>query len=50
MGSSAEIPAKGQAGLSFLQIILRQAELSQCRLAMMNSFNTHSQRFRKSRS
>jgi len=33
---------KVKQGLSFLQIILRQAELSQCRLAMMNSFNTHS--------
>jgi UTP--glucose-1-phosphate uridylyltransferase len=32
---------KVKQGLSFLQIILRQAELSQCRLAMMNSFNTH---------
>jgi UTP--glucose-1-phosphate uridylyltransferase len=28
-------------GLSFLAIILRQAELSRCRLALMNSFNTH---------
>jgi len=27
--------------LSFLEIILRQAELGQTRLAMMNSFNTH---------
>ena len=32
---------KVKQGLSFLQIILRQAELSQSRLAMMNSFNTH---------
>jgi len=32
---------KVKQGLSFLAIILRQAELSQCRLAMMNSFNTH---------
>jgi UTP--glucose-1-phosphate uridylyltransferase len=28
-------------GLSFLEIILRQAELNRCRLALMNSFNTH---------
>jgi len=28
-------------GLSFLQIILRQAELSSVRIALMNSFNTH---------
>jgi UTP--glucose-1-phosphate uridylyltransferase len=32
---------KVKKGLSFLEIILRQAEVSQCRLAMMNSFNTH---------
>ena len=32
---------KVKQGRSFLEIILRQAELSQCRLAMMNSFNTH---------
>jgi UTP--glucose-1-phosphate uridylyltransferase len=32
---------KVKQGLSFLEIILRQAELSRCRLAMMNSFNTH---------
>ncbi len=32
---------KVKHGLSFLQIILRQAELSQSRLALMNSFNTH---------
>jgi UTP--glucose-1-phosphate uridylyltransferase len=34
---------KVKPGLSFLQIILRQAELSPCRLAIMNSFNTHAQ-------
>jgi UTP--glucose-1-phosphate uridylyltransferase len=28
-------------GLSFLQIILRQAELASVRIALMNSFNTH---------
>ncbi len=28
-------------GMSFLQIILRQAELSSVRIALMNSFNTH---------
>jgi UTP--glucose-1-phosphate uridylyltransferase len=28
-------------GLSFLQIILRQAELASMRIALMNSFNTH---------
>jgi len=28
-------------GLSFLEIILRQAELSSSRIALMNSFNTH---------
>lgn len=28
-------------GLSFLQIILRQAELASARIALMNSFNTH---------
>ena len=32
---------KVKQGLSFLEIILRQAELSRCRLALMNSFNTH---------
>jgi UTP--glucose-1-phosphate uridylyltransferase len=32
---------KVKKGLSFLEIILRQAELCQTRLAMMNSFNTH---------
>ena len=32
---------KVKQGLSFLQIILRQAELSQSRLALMNSFSTH---------
>jgi UTP--glucose-1-phosphate uridylyltransferase len=34
---------KVKPGLSFLQIILRQAELSPCRLAIMNSFNTHAE-------
>jgi UTP--glucose-1-phosphate uridylyltransferase len=34
---------KVKPGLTFLQIILRQAELSPCRLAMMNSFNTHAE-------
>lgn len=28
-------------GLSFLQVILRQAELGSARIALMNSFNTH---------
>jgi UTP--glucose-1-phosphate uridylyltransferase len=32
---------KVKQGRSFLEIILRQAELSPCRLALMNSFNTH---------
>jgi UTP--glucose-1-phosphate uridylyltransferase len=32
---------KVKQGLSFLEIILRQAELRRCRLALMNSFNTH---------
>ena len=32
---------KVKQGRSFLEIILRQAELGQTRLAMMNSFNTH---------
>jgi len=32
---------KVKQGLSFLEIILRQAELSRSRLALMNSFNTH---------
>jgi UTP--glucose-1-phosphate uridylyltransferase len=32
---------KVKQGLSFLEIILRQAELSRSRLALMNSYNTH---------
>jgi len=32
---------KVKQGLSFLEIILRQAELSSSRIALMNSFNTH---------
>jgi UTP--glucose-1-phosphate uridylyltransferase len=32
---------KVKQGLSFLQIILRQAELASVRVALMNSFNTH---------
>jgi UTP--glucose-1-phosphate uridylyltransferase len=32
---------KVKQGLSFLEIILRQSELSRSRLALMNSFNTH---------
>jgi len=32
---------KVRPGLSFLQIILRQAELASVRIALMNSFNTH---------
>jgi len=40
---------KVKQGLSFLEIILRQAELSRSRLALMNSFNTHAMSFRKSR-
>lgn len=32
---------KVKQGLSFLEIILRQTELSRSRLALMNSFNTH---------
>lgn len=32
---------KVKPGLSFLQIILRQAELASVRIALMNSFNTH---------
>jgi len=32
---------KVKQGLSFLEIILRQAELSPVRIALMNSFNTH---------
>jgi UTP--glucose-1-phosphate uridylyltransferase len=32
---------KVKRGLSFLQIILRQAELASVRIALMNSFNTH---------
>jgi UTP--glucose-1-phosphate uridylyltransferase len=34
---------KVKQGLSFLEIILHQAELSRSRLALMNSFNTHTQ-------
>ena len=38
LGPKSLLKVKGS--LSFLEIILRQAELSRCRLAFMNSFNT----------
>jgi UTP--glucose-1-phosphate uridylyltransferase len=39
VGPKSLLKVKGR--LSFLQIILRQAELAAARLALMNSFNTH---------